>query len=69
MSYDPSIYITPSHLPKLEVFLPDCTDLFMMDIPIIRPKLAVVVAGDRREEVPKEKRIVEPESAESSTLR
>ncbi|KAI8007224.1 hypothetical protein LOK49_LG07G00578 [Camellia lanceoleosa] len=30
-SYDPSIYITPSHLPKPEVILPNCTDLCMMD--------------------------------------
>ncbi|KAF5932703.1 hypothetical protein HYC85_028874 [Camellia sinensis] len=67
MPYDPSIYITPSHLPKLEVFLPDCTDLCMMDISITRPKPAVVTIENRREKIPKEKGVVEPESAESGS--
>ncbi|KAF5933295.1 hypothetical protein HYC85_029466 [Camellia sinensis] len=32
VSYDPSIYITSSHLPKPEVFIPDSTNLCMLDI-------------------------------------
>ncbi|KAF5933448.1 hypothetical protein HYC85_029619 [Camellia sinensis] len=65
--YDPSIYITPSHLPKPKVFLPDCTDLCMMDISMTRPKPTVVTIENRREEIPKEKKVVELESAESGS--
>ena len=65
--YDPSIYITPSHLPKPEVFLPDCTDLCMMDICITQPKPTVVTIENGREKTPKEKGVVEPESAESGS--
>ncbi|KAF5934680.1 hypothetical protein HYC85_030851 [Camellia sinensis] len=65
--YDPSIYITPFHLPKPEVFLPDCTNLCMMDISMARPKLTVVTIKNRREEIPKEKKVVESESAESGS--
>ena len=43
MSYDPSIYITPSHLPKLEVFLPDSTNLCMLDISRTQPDPMVVI--------------------------
>ena len=32
-AYDPSIYITPAHLPKPEVFIPESMDLCMMDAP------------------------------------
>ncbi|KAF5933776.1 hypothetical protein HYC85_029947 [Camellia sinensis] len=31
--YNPSIYITPVHLPKPEVFIPESTNLCMMDAP------------------------------------
>ncbi|KAF5933449.1 hypothetical protein HYC85_029620 [Camellia sinensis] len=67
MPYDPSIYITPSHLPKPEVFLPDCTDLCMMDISMTRPKPTVLTIENRREEIPKEKKVVELESTESGS--
>ncbi|KAF5932779.1 hypothetical protein HYC85_028950 [Camellia sinensis] len=67
VSYDPSIYITPSYLPKPEVFLPDCTDLCMMDVSITQPKPVVVTIESRREKTPKEKEVVEPESAESGS--
>ncbi|KAF5934619.1 hypothetical protein HYC85_030790 [Camellia sinensis] len=65
--YDPSIYITPSHLPKPKVFLLNCTDLCMMDISITQPKPTVVTIKNRREKTPKEKGVVEPESAESGS--
>ncbi|KAF5932738.1 hypothetical protein HYC85_028909 [Camellia sinensis] len=43
VSYDPSIYITPTRLPKPEVFLPDCTDfLCMVDISKAQPEPVVV---------------------------
>ncbi|KAF5932034.1 hypothetical protein HYC85_028205 [Camellia sinensis] len=46
-SYDPSIYITPSHLPKPKVSLPDCTDfLCMVDISITQPEPTVVTTED-----------------------
>ncbi|KAI8014581.1 hypothetical protein LOK49_LG05G03539 [Camellia lanceoleosa] len=32
-TFNPSIYITPTHLPKPEVFIPENTDLCMMDAP------------------------------------
>ncbi|KAF5934453.1 hypothetical protein HYC85_030624 [Camellia sinensis] len=32
-TYDPSIYITPTHLPKPEVFIPESMDLCMMGAP------------------------------------
>ncbi|KAF5933378.1 hypothetical protein HYC85_029549 [Camellia sinensis] len=32
-TFDPSIYITPAHLPKPEVFIPKSMDLCMMDAP------------------------------------
>ncbi|KAF5933059.1 hypothetical protein HYC85_029230 [Camellia sinensis] len=57
-SYDPSIYITPSYLPKPKVFLLDCTDLCMMDVSITQPKLVVMTIENRKE-------VVKPESAES----
>ncbi|KAF5934205.1 hypothetical protein HYC85_030376 [Camellia sinensis] len=65
--YDPSIYITPSYLPKPEVILPNCTDLCMMDVSITQPKPVVVTIETRREKTPKEKEDVEPESAESGS--
>jgi len=47
MSYDPIIYITPSHLSKPEVFLPDSTDLCMLDISETQPEPMVVAVNDR----------------------
>ncbi|KAF5932941.1 hypothetical protein HYC85_029112 [Camellia sinensis] len=63
--HDPSIYITPSHLPKPEVFLLDCTNLCMIDITMTRAKPTMVTIENRRKEIPKEKKVVESESAES----
>ncbi|KAF5934576.1 hypothetical protein HYC85_030747 [Camellia sinensis] len=36
-TYDPSIYITPAHLPKPEVFIPERMDLCMMGAPEPQP--------------------------------
>ncbi|KAF5932409.1 hypothetical protein HYC85_028580 [Camellia sinensis] len=36
-TYDPSIYITPAHLPKPEVFIPESMDLCMMGTPEPQP--------------------------------
>ncbi|KAF5932599.1 hypothetical protein HYC85_028770 [Camellia sinensis] len=47
VSYDPSIYITPSHLPKPEVFISNGTDLCMLDISQTQPKTVVVTIEDR----------------------
>ncbi|KAF5933097.1 hypothetical protein HYC85_029268 [Camellia sinensis] len=47
VSYDPSIYITPSHLPKPEVFIPDNTDLCMLDISQTQPEPMVVIIEGR----------------------
>ena len=47
VSYDPSIYITPSHLPKPEVFIPDSTDLCVLDISQTQPEIVVVDVEDR----------------------
>ncbi|KAF5933072.1 hypothetical protein HYC85_029243 [Camellia sinensis] len=45
--YDPSIYITPSYLPKPEVFIPDNTDLCILSISQTQPELVVVIVEDR----------------------
>ncbi|XP_028077313.1 uncharacterized protein LOC114279294 [Camellia sinensis] len=45
-TFNPSIYITPTHLPKPEVYIPEGTELCMMDAPPTQPKpknLMVVV--------------------------
>ncbi|KAF5932881.1 hypothetical protein HYC85_029052 [Camellia sinensis] len=47
VSYDPSIYITASHLSKPEVFIPDGTDLCMLDISRTQPEPMVVIIEDR----------------------
>ncbi|KAF5931648.1 hypothetical protein HYC85_027819 [Camellia sinensis] len=47
VSYDPSIYITPSHLPTLEVFIPNSTDLCMLDISRTQPDPMVVIIEGR----------------------
>ncbi|KAF5933294.1 hypothetical protein HYC85_029465 [Camellia sinensis] len=47
LSYDPSIYITPSHLPKPEVFIPDSTDLCVLNISQTQPETMVVTIKDR----------------------
>ncbi|KAF5933227.1 hypothetical protein HYC85_029398 [Camellia sinensis] len=60
--YDPSIYITPSHLPRPEVLLPDCTDLCMLDISKTQPEPTVVTVEDRTWEISEENGIVESES-------
>ena len=60
VSYDPSIYITPTHLPKPEVLLPDCTDLLcMLDISTTQPEPAVVTVEDSATGVAEEDRMVE----------
>ncbi|KAF5932603.1 hypothetical protein HYC85_028774 [Camellia sinensis] len=64
-SYDPSIYITPSHLPKPEVLLPNCTDLCMLDISRTQPEPMVVTVEDRTGETSVENGIAESESEES----
>ena len=59
-SYDPSIYITPSHLPKPEVFLPDCTDsLCMLDISTTQPEPTVVTIEDGAGQTSGENMVVE----------
>ncbi|KAF5932602.1 hypothetical protein HYC85_028773 [Camellia sinensis] len=65
MSYDPSIYITPSHLPKPEALLPDCTDLCMLDISRTQPEPIVVTVEDKTGETSVENGIAESESEES----
>ncbi|KAF5934346.1 hypothetical protein HYC85_030517 [Camellia sinensis] len=68
VSYDPSIYITHSHLPKPEVFLPDCTDfLCMLDISKTQPEPMVVTVEDRTEEV--EPSVELPKRAELCVIR
>ncbi|KAF5934295.1 hypothetical protein HYC85_030466 [Camellia sinensis] len=47
VSYDPSIYITPSHLPKPKVFISDSTDLCMLDISQTQPETVVLAIEDR----------------------
>ncbi|GMQ00011.1 hypothetical protein CsSME_00047265 [Camellia sinensis var. sinensis] len=37
-TFNPSIYITPTHLPKPEVYIPEGTELCMMDVPLTQPK-------------------------------
>ncbi|KAF5931582.1 hypothetical protein HYC85_027753 [Camellia sinensis] len=64
VSYDPSIYITPSHLPKPEVFIPDNTDLCMLDISRTQPEPMVVTVKDRTGMTSEENGIVESESEE-----
>ena len=60
VSYDPSIYITPTHLPKPEVLLPDCTDfLCMLDISTIQPEPVVATVEDNATEVAEEDGMVE----------
>ena len=46
MSYDPSIYITPSHLPKPVVFILDSTDLCMLAVSKTQPETMVVTIED-----------------------
>ena len=47
VSYDPSRYITPSHLPKPEVFIPDSNDLCVLDISKTQPETVMVAIEDR----------------------
>ncbi|KAF5933228.1 hypothetical protein HYC85_029399 [Camellia sinensis] len=68
MFYDPSIYITPSHLPKPEVLLPDCTDLCMLDISRTQPEPTMVIVEDRTWEISEENGIIESESEESGSF-
>ncbi|GMQ11233.1 hypothetical protein CsSME_00053943 [Camellia sinensis var. sinensis] len=53
-TFNPSIYITPVHLPKPEVYIPESIDLCMMDAPLTQPKLkqtiVVVVVVQTKEE-------------------
>lgn len=44
--YDPSIYITPSHLPKPAVLIPKSTDLCMMDASTLQPEPVVVTIAE-----------------------
>ncbi|KAF5934569.1 hypothetical protein HYC85_030740 [Camellia sinensis] len=65
-SYDPSIYITPSHLPKPEVSLPDCTDfLCMVDISTTQPEPTVVTTEDKTRQNSGENRVVESGNEQS----
>ena len=64
MSYDPSIYITPSHLPKPEVFIPDSTDLCMLDISRTQPEPMVVTIIDRTGVTSEENKSVDTVSEE-----
>ncbi|KAF5934572.1 hypothetical protein HYC85_030743 [Camellia sinensis] len=60
VSYDPSIYITPTHLPKPEVLLPDCTDsLCMLDISTTQPEPTVVTIEDGARQTSEKNGIVE----------
>ncbi|KAF5932618.1 hypothetical protein HYC85_028789 [Camellia sinensis] len=47
MSYNPSIYITPSHLSKPKVLIPEGTDLCMMSTFQTQPESMVVSIEDR----------------------
>jgi len=64
VSYDPSIYITLSHLPKPEVFIPDSTDLCMLDISRTQPEPMVVIIEDGTGMVSEESGAVNSESEE-----
>ena len=43
VSYDASIYITPSHLPKPEVFIPDSINLCILNISQTQPGLVEIL--------------------------
>ena len=59
-SYDPSIYITPSNLPKPEVLLLDCTDsLGMLVISTTQPEPTVVTIEDGARQTSEKNGIVE----------
>ncbi|KAF5933372.1 hypothetical protein HYC85_029543 [Camellia sinensis] len=61
-----SIYITPSHLPKPEVFLPDCTDfLCMVDISTTQPEPTVVTTEDGTGQTSGENGIIKSEIEQS----
>lgn len=62
VAYDPSIYITLSHLPKPEVLLPDHIDLCMLDISKTQPEPMVVTVEDRTWEISMKNGIAESES-------
>ncbi|KAF5932808.1 hypothetical protein HYC85_028979 [Camellia sinensis] len=49
--YGPSIYITPSHLPKLALFIPKCTDLCMMSALSLQPEPVVVTVEDEERSI------------------
>ncbi|KAF5933725.1 hypothetical protein HYC85_029896 [Camellia sinensis] len=68
VSYELSIYITPSHLPKPEVLLSDCTDLCMLDISRTQPEPMVVTVEDRIGKISGQNGIVESESEESGSF-
>ncbi|KAF5932766.1 hypothetical protein HYC85_028937 [Camellia sinensis] len=68
VSYDPSIYITPSHLPKPEVLLPNYTDLCMLDISKTQPGPMVVTVEDRTGEISGENGIVKSKFKESRSF-
>ncbi|KAF5934627.1 hypothetical protein HYC85_030798 [Camellia sinensis] len=44
--YDPSVYITASHLPKPAMFIPESTNLCMMDTSILQPEHVVVTVAE-----------------------
>ncbi|KAF5932767.1 hypothetical protein HYC85_028938 [Camellia sinensis] len=67
--YDPSVYITPSHLPKPKVFIPEIIDLCMVGISQTQPEPVVVTVEDRTGLTLEEDRNVdsEPEGSGSFT--
>lgn len=46
--YDPSIYITPSHLPKPALFISESADLCMMSTSLLQPEPVAVIVKDKR---------------------
>ncbi|KAF5932134.1 hypothetical protein HYC85_028305 [Camellia sinensis] len=67
--YNPNIYITPSHLLKPEVLLPDYTDsLCMLDISRTEPEPMVVTGKDRIEEISEEDEIVQSGFEQSGSV-
>ncbi|KAF5932597.1 hypothetical protein HYC85_028768 [Camellia sinensis] len=67
-AYHPSIYITPSHLPKPAAFFPDSIDLCMLDIFRAQPKPVVVIIEDGTGMISGESRVVGSESEESGSF-
>ncbi|KAF5932561.1 hypothetical protein HYC85_028732 [Camellia sinensis] len=66
--YDPSIYITSSHLPKPALFIPKCTDLCMVSTSLTLPKPVVATAEDKAGVTSEENENVDLELERSESL-